>query len=128
MEQNEQKKDLWKDRWYIAYKNFLHISYLGGFVFFLLLILRLVKVEEINASITIWNIIVMFIVACVWYYLAQIFKRRDKKAIPLGYTVLSVMLVLNLYQSGNPFAILVLAYLFYIVYKASKSEPKPPSV
>lgn len=121
MEKNIQKKDAWN----LAYKNFLHISYFGGFIFLVSLVLYIMKVEQVKAFISIWGIVTTLVTAGVWYYLAQMFKKRDKKAIPFGYTLLSVMLALSLYQSRNIVMILLFGYLFYLVYKASKSEILP---
>ena len=119
MEQIVQKKDAWN----AAYKNFLHISYFAGFIFLVFLVLYIMKVEQVKAFISIWVIATTLVTTGVWYYLAQMFKKRDKKAIPFGYTLLSVMLALNLYYSGiNIVMILFFGYLLYLVYKASKSE------
>lgn len=119
MEQNVQKKDAWN----VAYKNFLHISYFAGFIFLVFLVLYIMKVEQVKAFISIWVLVTTLVATGVWYYLAQMFKKRDKKAIPFGYTLLSVMLALNLYYSGiNIVMILFFGYLLYLVYKASKSE------
>ncbi|MEI7719841.1 MAG: hypothetical protein WCI89_01375 [bacterium] len=119
MEQNIQKKDAWN----VAYKNFLHISYFGGFIFLVFLVLYVMKVEQVKAFISIWLLVTPLVATGVWYYLAQMFKKRDKKAIPFGYTLLSVMLALDLYYSGiNIVMILIFGYLLYLVYKASKAE------
>lgn len=123
MQQNIQKKDAWN----VAYKNFLHVSYFAGFLFLVLLVLYIMKVEQVKAYISISVIITTFVVAGLWYYLAQMFKQRDRKAIPFGYTFLFIMLVWNLYYSGiNIIMILIFGYLLYLVYKASKSEINLP--
>ncbi len=123
MEQNIQKKDAWN----VAYKNFLHISYFGGFLFLVFLVLYVMKVEQAKAFISIWAILTTLISTGVWYSLAQMFKKRDKKAIPFGYTLLSIMLASNLYYFGiNIVMILIFGYLLYLVYKASKSEINLP--
>ena len=124
MEQNIQKKDAW----HVAYKNLLHISYFAGFLFLVFIVLYVMKVEQLKAFISIRVILTTLISTGVWYSLAQMFKKRDKKAIPFGYTLLSIMFALNLYYSEiNIIMILIFGYLLYLVYKTSKSEINLPT-
>ena len=129
-----------KDSWNTAYKNFLHISYFAGFIFLVSLIFYLMKVEYAGEFMSIWWVIIILVMTLVWYYMAQMFKKRDKKAIRFGYIFLSAMLAWNLFGGINIYenrisideintvaAILVFGYLLYLVYKASKSEINLPT-
>ncbi len=69
-----------------------------------------------------------FVMTGIWFYLAQLFKKRDKKAITFGYALLIILLIWNIIYSINIIMILIFGYLLYLVYRASKSEIIPPSV
>ncbi len=122
MEQNK------KDRWNIAYKNFVQISYFGGFFAFLLLVLYVVKFEWIKEFISIDILIVSLVTPFAWYYLAQLFKKRDKKAISLSYIFLAILFAWSFFYGINIVMILIFGYLLYIVYKANKSGVNSPSI
>ncbi len=118
-----------KDRWNLAYKNFLHISYVGGFVSVAALVFWLLKPELAKEyKVGVLVIATAFVMTGIWFYLAQLFKKRDKKAITFGYALLIILLIWNIIYSINIIMILIFGYLLYLVYRASKSEIIPPSV
>lgn len=109
-----------KDAWYSAYKNFLHLSYLLGFLFLVSVGLYITKAEEMK-EFGIGTLAIILVMTAVWWYLAQLFKKRDKKAISLGYILLLGSLGLTFLNSGiNIIAILFTAFFLYFVYRASK--------
>lgn len=108
-----------KDYWRAAYKNFLHFSYFGYFLFLVFLVLWIVKHESVSKFITIWALILTFVVSTLWFVISQLFKKHHKKAILAGYVFLSVI-ALSLLWNGSGIALLLILYLFYLVYKASK--------
>ncbi len=111
-----------KDAWWVAYKNFLHVSYFGVFLTVLLTVLFFVNTAETKGLISLKSIIATLIFTVVWYYLAQKFKKREKSAVSFGYIFLIITLVLNLISGINIIVILISLYFLYLVYKASKSS------
>jgi len=100
-----------KNRWNIAYKNFVQISYFGGFFALLFLVLYVVKFEWIKEFIGIEMLIVSLITPFAWYYLAQLFKKRDKKAISLSYIFLAILFAWSSFYGINIILLLIFGYL-----------------
>ncbi len=108
-----------KDYWYSAYKNFIHFSYFGYFLFLVFLVLWIVKHDSVSKFITIYTILLTFAASTLWFAISQLFKKHHKKAILAGYIFLSVI-ALSLLWNGSLLALVLILYLFYLVYKASK--------
>jgi small-conductance mechanosensitive channel len=107
-----------KDAWYSAYKNFLHVAYLLTFLVVVVGWMYITKNEAV-ANLGVWPLLIMVIAAAVWYYLANLFKKRDPRATSRGYLLLTILLILNLF-SFNIIGVLFLLFFFYLIYRASK--------
>ncbi|OGF82147.1 hypothetical protein A2924_00470 [Candidatus Giovannonibacteria bacterium RIFCSPLOWO2_01_FULL_44_16] len=107
-----------KDYWHSAYKNFLHFSYFGYFLFLVFLIRWIVKFEPIPKSLSV-TLLLILAISTVWFAISQLFKKHHKKAVLAGYVFLSAIAISLLWQ-GSLLALLLIFYLFYLVYRASK--------
>lgn len=115
-----------KDRWHIAYKNFLHLSYGGVFIGIAFLAVWIFDIEPLSE--TAGTVVISALVsAAIWYYLSQLFKKRDKKAVPLGYIILLISLAGSIFQGINIFVLIALGYFLYIVWRVGNSKTHPPA-
>lgn len=120
MEQETVTKEVKKkDIWLLAYKNIIQLAFLGGFISLVLISMWIMDVEGMKTSGSLIMIGLTTASAAIWYYLSQLFKRREKKAISIGYTLFSVFLLLGM-LGGNIIAVLIHVYLLSLVYRASK--------
>ncbi|MDP2705062.1 MAG: hypothetical protein U1D31_02440 [Patescibacteria group bacterium] len=109
-----------KNAWDLASREFAHFSYFAGFVFLVFLILYLLKTEY--GFVNIWEVLFSLVIVLFWYTLAQLFKKRDRKAVILSYIAILILFVWNLLDRVNIFAVLIFGYLLYRVYMADKSK------
>lgn len=112
-----------RDYWNLAYKNFLFMSFFGFFIFILSLVINIVisvtKPEPFQIQQTL-KLLSVFTMSIIWLIISQLFKRHNKNAILIGYIFLGFVTVFGLFLNFNPILLIILAYLFVLIYKASK--------
>lgn len=123
-----------KDYWNICKRNFraLGVIYIIIAVFLGLGIADSTNPESVRSALISGEVFI--IIGCVMFFiLAFLFKKRSKKAIPVAYVYLTIAaifsivnnFILSLPSEGIAYKIiglLILAYLFQGVYKASKQS------
>lgn len=122
MENQQQGVEVKKqtDYWKLAYKNFFQLSILG-FLIFLAYIYMYATKSGPYQSITILAIIVVLVTTILWFTVSQLFKKNNKMAITVSYIMLAIETVLLILSQSGLIVLLVLGYLFWITYKASKT-------
>lgn len=115
--QQDIKKE--KDAWDVATREFTHYSYFGGFAFLVFLVLYLSKAQY--EFLNLWTIALSFVLTLASYGLADLFKKRDKKAVTFAYIGLAALIVWDLLDGIDIFTFLIFGYLLYRVYQADKS-------
>lgn len=111
-----------KDYWKLVYKNFLHFSYFGMFLFLVSLIIQIAKVGPYQ-QLTMVGSLEILVITIIWFIISQLFKKHHKSSITVGYIFLAILTVFCLFPI-NLIGLLIDGYLFYLVYKASKNLPQ----
>ena len=117
-----------KDPWTVVYKNFLHFGYFGVLVCVLMTTLWVLQPEQFLKEMNVKSLgLIQFVILPIasvtfLFVIAHLFKVRHGYAIPAA-TVWLVLAAVSMLSGGiNVFALVIIGYFAYIIYRAHKSK------
>ncbi len=119
-----------KDYWNISKRNFRAMSIMAA-IFAVLFGLTALDSSDIVRNSLLGTVLFFAITFMLFLFIASLFKKRSPMAIKVGYTYLCLVFVYDVFSGFimNPpssrivykiLVMLLLFYLFYNIYKASK--------